>query len=193
MPKINNDTFYLNAFKKYKISPKGVNWKNKKSQEVRFEIILEFLKDKLSHKTKVIDAGCGFGDFYIFAKRKSFEFEYVGYDILQKFVDITKDRTKCKALKKDILSDELDMADYYIASGSLNILTKFETYLFIKRCFEYSKKGFVFNFLEGNELDKNFNILNKNEVISYAKELGAKVSVKDDYLSSDISLFLERI
>ncbi len=193
MPKINNDTFYLNAFKKYKISPKGVNWKNKKSQEVRFEIILEFLKDKLSHKTKVIDAGCGFGDFYLFAKKRGFLFEYVGYDILQKFVDITKDRTSCNAFKKDILSDELDMADYYIASGSLNILTKFETYLFIKRCFEYSKKGFIFNFLEGNELDKNFNILNKNEVISYAKELGAKVSVKDDYLSGDISLFLERI
>ena len=193
MPKINNDTFYLNAFKKYKISPKGVNWKNKKSQEVRFEIILEFLKDKLSHKTKVIDAGCGFGDFYLFAKKRGFLFEYVGYDILQKFVDITKDRTSCNAFKKDILSDELDMADYYIASGSLNILTKFETYLFIKRCFEYSKKGFIFNFLEGNELDKNFNILNKNEVISYAKELGAKASVKDDYLSGDISLFLERI
>jgi len=193
LPKINNDTFYLNAFKKYKISPKGVNWKNKKSQEVRFEIILEFLKDKLSHKTKVIDAGCGFGDFYLFAKKRGFLFEYVGYDILQKFVDITKDRTSCNAFKKDILSDELDMADYYIASGSLNILTKFETYLFIKRCFEYSKKGFIFNFLEGNELDKNFNILNKNEVISYAKELGAKVSVKDDYLSGDISLFLERI
>lgn len=190
MPKINNDTFYLNAFKKYKISPKGVNWKNKKSQEVRFEIILEFLKDKLSHKTKVIDAGCGFGDFYLFAKRKNFKFEYVGYDILQKFVDITKDRTSCNAFKKDILSDELDMADYYIASGSLNILTKFETYLFIKRCFEYSKKGFVFNFLEGDGFDKNFNTLDRDEVIEYAKELGAKVSVKDGYLSGDVSLFL---
>ncbi len=192
MPKINNETFYLNALKKYGHTPKGLNWRDKRSQNIRFEIILEFLKGRLTSKTKVIDAGCGFGDFYLFAKKKGFNFEYVGYDILQKFVNITKSRTSCEAFKKDILSDELEMADYFIASGSLNILMKFETYLFIKRCFESSKKGFVFNFLEGDGFDNNFNTLDRDEVISYAKELGAKVSVKDGYLSGDVSLFLER-
>ncbi len=193
MPKINNESFYINALKKHGHTPKGLNWKDKRSQNIRFEIILEFLKDRLHHDTKVIDAGCGFGDFYLYSKKQGFEFEYIGYDVLQKFANITESRIGKKAYKKDILSDELDEADYYIASGSLNILTKFETYLFIKRCFEHSTKGFVFNFLEGDGFEKNFNTLDRDEVISYAKELGAKVSVKDGYLSGDVSLFLERV
>jgi len=66
MPKINNNTFYLSAIKRYGISPKGLNWKDKDSQIKRFEIILEFIKDDLTPKTKIVDAGCGFGDFYLF-------------------------------------------------------------------------------------------------------------------------------
>ena len=33
------------------------------------------------------------------------------------------------------------LADWYVASGSMNFLTRLETQLFIQRCFEKSRKG----------------------------------------------------
>jgi len=191
MPKINNNTFYLNATKKYGHTPKGLNWKDKRSQIKRFEIILEFIKDDLTPKTKIVDAGCGFGDFYLFLKSRGFEVEYIGYDVVEKFVNIAKTRTSCKIVKRDILSDELEEADFYIASGSLNILTPFETILFIKRCFTHSTKGFVFNFLEGDGFDKNFNTLRRAEIEKYAQDLGAEVRFRDGYINGDVTCYFK--
>jgi len=189
MPKINNNTFYLNATKKHGHTPKGLNWKDKSSQIKRFEIILEFIKDELTPKTKIVDAGCGFGDFYLFLKSRGFEVQYVGYDVVEKFVNIAKTRTSCKIVKRDILSDDLEEADFYIASGSLNILTPFETILFIKRCFTHSTKGFVFNFLEGDGFDKNFNTLRREEIEKYAKDLGAEAWFRDGYIKGDVTCY----
>jgi len=123
-------------------------------------------------------------------KSHGYEAQYVGYDIIEKFVNIAKKRTSCKIVKRDILSDELEEADFYIASGSLNILTPFETILFIKRCFEHSKKGFVFNFLEGDGFNKNFNTLKREEIEKYAKDLKAEVSFRDGYINGDVTSFL---
>jgi len=193
MPRLNNDTFYLNALKKHGQNAKGLNWHNKNSQEIRFETIFHTI-EKFSHdNTTLVDAGCGFGDFYTFLCDKGFEVDYMGYEIVEKFVNIAKLRTKQSIELKDILHDKLAQADFYVASGSLNILTRFETFLFIRRCFEHSKVGFVFNLLEGDFSRDDFNFFSQSEIREFGEELDAKVTIKDGYFANDFMVFFEKV
>ena len=193
MPRINNDTFYKNALKEYGTTAKGLNWHDDFSQIKRFEIIQELLSNSLEKDDTIIDAGCGFGDFYTFIKISHNKINYVGYEILKESVEIAKQKTKQKILQKDILTDSLEMAEFYIASGSMNILSRFETYLFIQRCFEHSKKGFVFNLPYGKDDSLNFNYFLPQEIKRFAKKFKCKIETKSGYLPNDFTIFLKRI
>ena len=189
MPRINNDKFYKNALKKHGATAKGLNWHDDYSQVTRFEVILEMLPDITG--SSIIDAGCGFGDFYEFIKE--FDVSYLGYDIVEENVNIAKQRTSQEIVVKDILKDSLEFADYYIASGSMNILSRFETFLFIERCFEHSKKGFIFNLPYGKDESRNFNYFLPQEIKHFAKKFECEVTAKSGYLPHDFTVFLKRI
>ncbi len=191
MPRINNDKFYKNALKKHGANAKGLNWYDEYSQIKRFEIILELLSNDLTPKDIIIDAGCGFGDFYDFVK--DFDIKYIGYDIVEENIKIAKEKTLQEIFYKDILTDSLEMADFYIASGSMNILSRFETYLFIERCFEHSKKGFVFNLPYGKDESKNFNYFLPQEIKHFAKKFDCEIDIRSGYLPNDFTVFLKRI
>ena len=190
MPRINNDKFYKSALKKHGATAKGLNWHDNYSQVRRFEVILEMIKDNIIGSS-IIDAGCGFGDFYEFVK--DFDVEYLGYDIVKKNVKIAKERTSQKILLKDILKDSLVEADFYIASGSMNILSRFETYLFIERCFEHSKKGFIFNLPYGKDTSSSFNYFLPQEIKHFSKKFECEVTIRSGYLPNDFTVFLKRI
>ena len=190
MPRINNDKFYKSALKKYGATAKGLNWHDEYSQVRRFEVILEMIKDDIKGAS-IIDAGCGFGDFYEFVK--DYKLSYTGYDVVAENVKIAKERTNQKIVLKDILKDSLEEADFYIASGSMNILSRFETFLFIERCFEMSKKGFVFNLPYGKDESKSFNYFLPQEIKHFTKKFECEVTTKSGYLPNDFTVFLKRI
>ena len=70
MPRIDNEKFYTSAIQKHGITAKGVNWISSDTQRIRFKAILEMLPSDLSWIT-LIDAGCGFGDFFTYLKKKN--------------------------------------------------------------------------------------------------------------------------
>ena len=130
MPRINNKDFYNASIQKYGFQPKGVHWNSKQSQHTRFHIIKDFIPN--INASGIVDAGCGFGDLYIFLnKQVSLPNRYTGIDCEEKMVEIAKLRIKQDILKKDILKDILPEEDYYISSGALNILTNEYTFIFI--------------------------------------------------------------
>ena len=190
---MNNKTFYTNAYKKYGISARGLNWNSEDSQKIRFEVLAQFLKDKIS-TCSVVDAGCGFGDFYLFLQEKNLiPKSYVGIDCMQDFIDIAKLRLPNNTFTcRDILKDELVYADWYIASGSLNILNSFDTWMFLEKMLFYSKEGVLFNILEGDKISENFNYQKKEDIIKFAKRKGYKVRVVEDYLPNDISVEIRK-
>ncbi len=192
MPRINNDTFYKNALKKHGANAKGLNWHDDYSQIKRFEIIHELIHSDIEDKDIMIDAGCGFGDFYTFVSDYH-DIHYIGYDIVEENVKIAKERTFQSIMIKDILNDPLDMADFYIASGSMNILNRFETYLFIERCFAQAKKGFVFNLPYGKDESRSFNYFLPQEIKHFAKKFNCEVITKSGYLPHDFTVYLRKV
>ncbi len=189
MPRIDNDKFYKNALKKYGATARGLNWHDDYSQLKRFEVIYDLIKDDLDNAT-IVDAGCGFGDFYEFVKDENVT--YIGYDILEENVKIAKKRTDQAIFYKDILKDKLQLADFYVASGSMNILSRFETFLFIERCFEHSKIGFVFNLPYGKDESRSFNYFLPQEIKHFAKKFDCEIITKSGYLPHDFTVYLKK-
>ena len=189
MPKIDSEKFYTSAIEVHGTTAKGVNWHSKESQFIRFDVILELLPKKLE-TFRIVDAGCGFGDFYLYMqKRKNLPKEYIGIDSLVDMYSIASEQTACEILIADICKDPLPSTDYYTCSGAMNVLQEFETYLFIKNCYTSSKIAFIFNILHGDKESQTYNYLTTSKIMSIAKELDVKdVVFKEGYLEGDITV-----
>lgn len=189
MPRVDSQKFYSSAIDKYGITAKGVNWHSKESQKMRFYIILEMLPNDVSSYS-IADAGCGFGDLYLYMlKKKKAPKEYIGIDSLSDMYSIASDRTGCEIVIADICKDELPCADFYICSGAMNVLEEFETHLFVRNCFSACRVGFIFNVLHGEKKSETYNYITTPQIEQMAKELGVKsVVLRDDYMQDDITV-----
>lgn len=196
MPRIDNEKFYSSAIERFGTTAKGVNWHSSESQKLRFEIILMILPNDISSYT-IADAGCGFGDLFIYlSKKKRVPKNYIGIDILTDMYSIASHKTGCEIIIADICKDSLPSADYYICSGAMNVLESFETELFIRNCFMSSKIGFIFNVLHGTKESETYNYMTTKQIMQIASDLSVgSVVVRDDYMDGDITVgfFKDRV
>jgi len=187
MPKIDSEKFYTSAIEMHGTTAKGVNWTSKETQEIRFDTILDMLPKKID---SIADAGCGFGDFFIYMnKKKRIPKKYIGIDSLIDMYSIASDNTGEEIIIADICKDEIPVADYYVCSGAMNVLNTFETHLFIRNCFTSSKNGFIFNLLHGQKESETYNYTTTHQIKNIAKELGVReIKIRDDYMKDDITV-----
>ena len=189
MARIDQKDFYQNNYDTYGVSAQGVAWDSLQTQKRRFSAIASCIG--ALKQDSMVDAGCGFGDFYLYLKeRDTLPKTYIGLDLCAPMVAEAKVRTGCKILQKDILRQSIPVADWYVASGSMNLLTRMETGLFIQRCFEKSRKGFVFNLLEGREREGKYSYWTPHEIRLLCQSLDAKIETKEGYLEGDFTVIL---
>lgn len=193
MPRIDTKIFYAAALSKHGLTHRALHWNSVNNQETRFEMLCGFLPDEMREIT-IADAGCGFADLFLYLDRQMRSpGAYVGLELMPQMCEEAHQRTGCEIIQCNILEDPLPDADYYLCSGAMNILTRFETHLFIRRCFEASKKGFVFNLLEGKDASMVYNYFTPEEIYAIGKEMGVKkVEIKRGYLPQDFTVFFEK-
>ncbi|MBE0498158.1 MAG: class I SAM-dependent methyltransferase [Campylobacterales bacterium] len=190
MSRIDNEKFYTASIEKYGDTAKGAHWNSVQSQEKRFEILLSCISDE---EFSVVDAGCGFGDLHVYLKAKEVPFSsYSGLDISPSMAKIARTKTGCEIIECDICRDALPAAEYYICSGAMNILSRFETYLFIRNCYSACTKGFVFNLLMGKDDSLVYNHFYPDELQGLFDELGAKVKIIKGYVEHDFTVFMQK-
>jgi SAM-dependent methyltransferase len=186
--KMTNKKFYTSSLKRYGSNVKALHWNSTESQTVRFEQILKLLPHDLSAYS-VVDAGCGFADLYRFLVDSNQTPKcYVGLDSLTLMVEEARTRVPCKIIMCDILTDDLIEADFYLCSGAMNIMSSFETELFIRRCYEASRMGFIFNVLWGEKEQSIYNYLSVSDIHATAQRLGATCKIFTGYLERDITV-----
>ncbi len=185
MRKFTNEEFYESSTKKYGLHVKALHWNSKSSQQIRFKTLLEMIDEEIG-SLSIADAGCGFGDLYLFMREKPHS--YIGLDSMRKMCEEARIRTRCEILHVNILTDELPQADYYICSGAMNILSRFDTHLFIRRCLQHSKKGFIFNILEGENKSMVYNYFKPKEIKELAETLGVTCKIVTGYMQRDMSV-----
>jgi len=189
MARINQKEFYQTNYDMHGISAQGVAWDSVQTQKKRFSVIVSCIGEL--KQDSVVDAGCGFGDFYLYLKEKgNLPKSYVGLDLCAPMVAEAKVRTGCKIMQKDILRQSIPTADWYVASGSMNLLTQMETRIFIQRCFEKSRKGFVFNLLEGKEREGKYSYWKPHEILALCRTFCNNVKLKEGYMEGDFTVVL---
>jgi len=191
MSRIDNQKYYNEVVVRHGVSAQGVHWNSQATQYKRFEVLLSLLD--LDEHSNVVDVGCGFADLYLYMQEKKIAFNsYIGLEVMESMVIEAHKRVDSEIRVADVLFDTLPVADYYICSGAMNILTRDETYLFIQRCLNASKKGFVFNLLEGEDESMVYNYFRPNEIENIAKELEVSYIMKRGYLPRDFTVLLTK-
>ena len=184
---LSNKKFYEESIREFGISAQGVHWNSKYTQYKRFEIITKFIK-KTIKDSSIVDVGCGFSEYYNYLQNNhKIPKEFIGIDCEESMINISKKRfPTLKFYTKDILLDKLIEADYYTCSGALNILTLDEVDIFIQKCFNASKKGFIFNFLK----NLTFSNIRKYEIIEICERYTQNIVIKENYLDNDFTVFM---
>ncbi|ADR33275.1 hypothetical protein Sulku_0609 [Sulfuricurvum kujiense DSM 16994] len=182
--RIDNYRFYHTGIIDHGYTPQGLRWHSKQSQEIRFHQLLALLPYDTQ---SIVDAGCGFGDLYDYIRLNGkYTLHYIGLDSLDMMVEEAIKRTQQEAIYRcDILNDPLPMAEFYLCSGALNILTRNAAFRFIERCYDASSRGIIFNFLEGDKDSKTFNYLREGDIKALGEKLNARVVIRRHYYECD--------
>ncbi|WP_456383719.1 class I SAM-dependent methyltransferase [Hydrogenimonas sp.] len=186
MARIDQKKFYETALRKYGATARGVAWSDERRQYRRFKALLDTV-GPIGNAT-VVDAGCGVGDLWFYMKEANrLPKRYIGIDLLDAMVEEAKRRTGKTILLRNLLEDPLPEADWYLASGSFNLLTRFETILAVKRCLDTANRGIVFNLLEGRDRSDTYNYWLPSEIRRACRSFG-KVTIRDGYLDGDFTV-----
>jgi len=182
---------YGDLFCRHNDSIHAVQWSDKKTQEIRFKILLESVLEK---KSKIVDLGCGLGHLYSFLKSEYPEHleSYIGVDFVEEFINTAKSKycqeTNAQFEVLDVQKDELPRGfDYFLMSGVFFIKTpqiEKEIALTLQKSFEACQKGIAFNMLStyvDYQQDIHYHA-DPKEIFEYCKKnLTPKVIIRHDY------------
>jgi len=91
--RIDQKAFYVQNYETYGVSAEGAAWDSAHTQQRRFSALLSSLGE-IRYDT-IVDAGCGFGDFYLYLKTKNrLPKQYIGLDLCAHMVKEAKVRTR---------------------------------------------------------------------------------------------------
>ena len=127
---------YSKLYKKFGDTPASLGWPKGK-QDIRFQVMLEIGNVKNS---KILDIGCGFGDFGKYLKFKKIKIDYTGVDINPKFIEIAKIKNpKFRFQVRDIEEEKYKQKfDWVFAIGTTN---KAGSYSYIERILSHKFKN----------------------------------------------------
>lgn len=153
---------YESCLEKYGDTHLGVDWPKKEDAEVRYQVMLEVIKQDIADKIRLLDFGCGTSHLYEYILRQkalrdpvSLRIDYSGLDLSEKFIRLSRSKFPSnKYYCVDILDNQVDLPnfDYIIMNGVFTekcvlsfeeMLTYFQAV--IKRIFSKTRVGIAFN------------------------------------------------
>ncbi len=149
---------------------------------------------------RILDFGCGKGDFYQFLKDRGITAEYSGFDINEKLISLARLKYPGGNFRvfdagKEILEEEFD---YVFLCGVFNLKVQGldETIKSaLRKLFARCRVGLAFNALSAHNPKKDFelNYTSPEEMFTFAiEELSPFVSLRHDRISYDYTMFVYR-
>ena len=147
-------SYYLGKFRDHGAVPEGMDWKDRKSQILRFEIIKEV---GIESGSSILDVGCGYGAFYEFLKEQDIHVDYTGIDLVEDMIIHAQEKYReVRFVVADIRHFNPGREyDYVVASGPFNVKGDVENERwwndFVKtslfKMFRLARKAIVFNIM----------------------------------------------
>lgn len=176
--------------------PEAVRWSST-GQQMRYLSMLDVGDIKGS---KILDFGCGKGDFYLFLKNKGIEVKYTGFDINEKLIALAKQKFpnadfRVFDIDRDVLNETFD---YIFLCGVFNLKIHgidetIENTL--KNLFNHCCIALAFNAMSSHNPKKDFELhyTNPEKLFKFAIEnLSPFVSLRHDRIPYDFTMFVYR-
>lgn len=147
-------TYYSQKVQAHGANHHGVDWNSRESQWLRFEQLLRGFPLNLNKMFILNDYGCGYGALIEYLESLQVDFQYVGYDLSLEMIQAAKEAHASKQQIRLVVGDQLEPADYTIASGIFNVrlthpVSDWEQYISscLRKMDKASQYGFSFNIL----------------------------------------------
>jgi len=176
--------------------PEAVGWSSK-GQILRYQAMLD-VGD--INNSKILDFGCGKGDFYRFLVERGIHIKYTGFDINEKLISLAKEKYpgvdfRVFDIDNDILDEDFD---FIFLCGVFNLKVEGidET---IKKTlaslFQHCGTALAFNALSSHDPEKDFELhyVSPEEIFAFTmKNLSPNVSLRHDRIMYDFTIFVYR-
>ncbi len=182
---------YTKLYKKFGDNPGSLGWPKGK-QNVRFQAMSEIGS---LQNSRILDVGCGFGDFFKYLKNRKIITDYMGVDINPKFIQIAKQKNpRIKFQVRDIeIKKFKSKFDWVFAIGTTN---KAGSYSYIEKLLSemcrISKKGVAMDFLSSyvDFKGKGDYHASPERIFHITKKISKRVVIRHDYLPWQFCVYI---
>ncbi len=176
--------------------PEAVGWSSK-GQILRQQSMLD-VGD--INNSKILDFGCGKGDFYSFLRDRGIYVKYTAFDINEKLISLAEKKYpgidfRVFDIDKNILDEDFD---YIFLCGVFNLQVE-EIDGTIKKTltklFKHCRKALAFNALSSYEPKKDFELhyISPEDILNFTvRNLSPYVSLRHDRIPYDFTMFVYR-
>jgi len=188
-------SFYNFHLKKFGDRPEALRW-TPKGQLKRYHTFLDIAPDL--NKQKVLDYGCGIGDFYKFLMRRGISVQYTGVDINENFINMAQQKyPECTFKVMSIDEEALEgYFDYIFICGVFNLRVpgvQDDLRNALVNLFKHCNKGLALNALSTHTpvKDIELNYTSPEDMVKFSIEnLSPSVVLRHDRIENDFTLFV---
>jgi len=197
-PEMETVRFYESQVRRYGYGFRALGFGRRSSQDRRFAAAAA-IGDL--HGRRVLDMGCGFGDFLAWLHERGVRPQYTGVDLGLPMVERCRQRFAGRDDARFVIGDALTWTaepfDYVVASGIFGYASpdaQKRVQPTLKRLFAMSRVGLAVNFLSWHATTRNPTrlYLRPADVLDYALTLTPAVRLDHSYMPNDFTLSLYR-
>lgn len=174
--------------------PEAVRW-SAQGQRLHYQSLLDI--GQIEH-AKILDFGCGKGDFFQFLFERGIAVNYTGYDINEKLISLAQkkyagNRFRVFDMDKDTIDEDFD---YIFLCGVFNLRIAGLDVMIEKtlvRLFQHCRRSLAFNALSALNPKKDFELhyTSPDKLFSFAvNNLSPYVALRHDRMFYDFTMFI---
>jgi SAM-dependent methyltransferase len=197
-PEYVTSRWYQENVRRFSYDHRALGFGRRSSQERRFAALAALGP---FHGRRLLDAGCGFGDFYAYLTARGVRPQYTGLDITPPMIERCEQRfagSGASFVIGDVLGYEPENDfDYVVASGIFGYGAqgaRARIQPTLERLFAMTRIGMAVNFLSRCAPSRSAKrlYLHAWDVLEFALTLTPAVRLDHTYLPNDFTLFLYR-
>jgi ubiquinone/menaquinone biosynthesis C-methylase UbiE len=194
-PEVETARWYEDKVRRFGYDHRGLGFRTRSSQEKRFEALLA-LGD--FHGCRLLDVGCGFGDFLAFLHDRDIRPQYTGIDLCEPMAARGRERFADDAhfVACDVLEYRPDQPyDYVVASGLFGLEAEGARERIVptlERMFGWAGRGVAANFLSAlSPVPVEARVyIEPVEMLEFGLTLTSAVRLDHAYLPNDFTIHL---
>ena len=166
-------------------------------RDIRFQVLQEI---GIKSGDRILDVGCGLGDFYSYLKGSGIDVDYHGVDISSELINIAQKNLQLKTLEyRDFFKEKFEAHsfDFVICSQVLNLKTpgvnNFElAQEFLTEMYRLARKGVACDFVTSYvDFKEDYLFYHSPEdIFAFSKTLSKRVTLRHDYPAFEFCIYI---